>query len=376
MLVVNDVFGMQIRFKAKNLVVIHAELGQPILGNAALLENRLHILLGDHQRFRHLGLLVHGDPLADLVVDSLHHIQAAFLPQGGGQQGFKGLFLLSSRLGCRGVKYRFNEGILPHLHIVGIVQGIVDIGGAVVKGREQEAQHGSRYHLVHGTIVEDLFLRHIMQIGFGLLHRADGADQIGVGFVAVVTLAEIILALKGNVIAVTANQDQVSPLHAHRVNDLLIEGSQQLLILQLALPQIHQQLVLRGICHLRGFEGNINEILSQRAGQGAAQQGKIFVGFILRHHTGGLTEGGDDLLVVIDIAAVQGGDIAPLPAQMAANFADFLINHRENLVFVRFMPVYYSTYFRKNPVQKGRRAGWLSLVCQKASQSLPTVVGK
>ena len=30
MLVVNDVFGMQIRFKAKNLVIIHAELGQPI----------------------------------------------------------------------------------------------------------------------------------------------------------------------------------------------------------------------------------------------------------------------------------------------------------------------------------------------------------
>ena len=36
---------------------------------------------------------------------------------------------------------------------------------------------------------------------------------------------------------------------------------------------------------------------------------------------------GDNLLVVVDITAVDGGHIAAVPAQMPPNLADFLINH-------------------------------------------------
>ena len=128
MLVVDDVLGMQVRFKAEGLVVIHAELGQMLLLHAAGGQDLLHILLGDHQRLRHLGFLVHLDPLTDLIMDGLNHIHAALLPQGIAQQRFKGLLLLCGRLGNRGIEQGFDQGILIFLDILGIVKGVIDVG--------------------------------------------------------------------------------------------------------------------------------------------------------------------------------------------------------------------------------------------------------
>ena len=85
--------------------------------------------------------------------------------------------------------------------------------------------------------------------------------------------------------------------------------------------------MLRGACHLTCLEGDVNEILADGAGKGAAQKGKIFVGLILRHDAGTLAKLGDDLLIVVHIAAVNGRDIATVPPQMPPDFTDFLIIH-------------------------------------------------
>ena len=79
--------------------------------------------------------------------------------------------------------------------------------------------------------------------------------------------------------------------------------------------------------NLTGFEGDVNEVAPDGAGQGAPQKGKILVPFVFRHDARGLAEFGDNLLVVVDITAVDGGHIAAVPAQMPPNLADFLINH-------------------------------------------------
>ena len=54
---------------------------------------------------------------------------------------------------------------------------------------------------------------------------------------------------------------------------------------------------------------------------------KILIGFVLGHDAGGETELRDDFLIVVDKAAEELGNIAALPAQMASDFADFLIDH-------------------------------------------------
>ena len=82
-----------------------------------------------------------------------------------------------------------------------------------------------------------------------------------------------------------------------------------------------------GICYLRSFKSQVDEVFAQGAAKGAAQDGKVFFRLVFRHHADALLEFGDDLLVIVDVASVDGGDVAPLPANMTAQLADFLIIH-------------------------------------------------
>ena len=210
---------------------------------------------------------------------------------------------------------------------MGVVQGVINIGRPVVKGREQESQRRGGNHLVHRAVVEQLFLRDVVKIRLGLLDGADGAENEGVGLVGIVRLRIAVLALEGNVVAVAAQQNQVIALDGNGVDDLLAEFPAKRVVRQLGLPQIHEHFMLRGACHLTCLEGDVNEILADGAGKRAAQKGKIFVGLVLRHDAGTLAELGDDLLIVVHIAAVNGRDIAAIPPQMPPDLADFLIVH-------------------------------------------------
>ena len=175
--------------------------------------------------------------------------------------------------------------------------------------------------------MEGLFLRDVVQPALGLLHRADGAQDVGIGLVGIVLLKGIVPGLKGHVIGVIAHQNQVIALHNHGVDDLLIEAQAKLVVLQLAGAQIHQQLVLGRRSHLTGFEGDVNEIPPDGTREGSAQKGKILIPLVFRHDARGLPEFGNDFLIVVDITTVNSGHIAAIPAQMATDLADFLINH-------------------------------------------------
>jgi len=306
-----------------------------LLRYTALAQNGLDLLLGNHQRVCNLCFLMHLDPLADLVMDSLYQIHAAILMQSGGEQSLKGLLLFRGGLGRIGVKDGLHECFMALLDVLGVHQGIVNVCGAVVEGREQETQLRSGDHLVDGAVVEKLFFCHIVQIGLGLLDRTDGANKEGVAFLALILLEGIVLALEGHVIGFTAQQDQVVFIEGHRVDDLLIQLVAKLLVLTAAFPQFHQQLVLRRIRHLSGLEGDVDQILSDGAGEGALEQGKILFAFVLGHNAERLAEFRNDLLVVIDVAAIDIGHITAIPAQVPPELADFLIIHGLFLAYVK-----------------------------------------
>ena len=105
--------------------------------------------------------------------------------------------------------------------------------------------------------------------------------------------------------------------------------------------------------HLGGLEGDINQILANGTGQHPLEEGKILVPLVFRHNAGALAELRNDLLVVIDKAAIDFRNIAAISAQMAANLADFLIVHGVTS-FLYEMPPYYSTGVRKNPEENRR----------------------
>ena len=269
--------------------------------------------------------------LAQLVVNLLDHIHAALVVKSRGQQGLEGLLLLIGRLWDGSIENGLDKSVVALLDVLGVEQGVVDIGGAVVKSREQEAQLRCGDHLSHGAVVEQFFLSNIVQVGLCLLHGADGADHEGIAFLTLVLLERIVLALEGHVIGLAAQEDQVIVLEGDGVDDLLVEAPPQLVILQLAVSQVHQQLMLRGACHLGRLKGDVDQILAQTAGQGPLQEGKVLFSFVLRHDAQGLAELGDNLLLAIDVAAIDIRHITAVPAQVPPDLADFLIIHCCNL---------------------------------------------
>ena len=64
------------------------------------------------------------------------------------------------------------EGLIAVLLVSGVVEGIVNIGGAVIEGREQESQLRRGYHIVSTAIVKYLFFCHVPQSRLRQLHRA------------------------------------------------------------------------------------------------------------------------------------------------------------------------------------------------------------
>ena len=122
-------------------------------------------------------------------------------------------------------------------------------------------------------------------------------------------------------------QDQVAPLQRHCVDHLPEEGGDRVLVLQAGIPQGHEETVLLAVDHLLGVEADAQQVPAQTAGQGPPEDAQQGVLLILGHHSQGLVELGDDLLVLIHITAADVGDAGLFPAEPAADLGDFFFVH-------------------------------------------------
>src|SRR5699024_10594223 len=77
---------------------------------------------------------------------------------------------------------------------------------------------------------------------------------------------------------------------------------------------------------LRG-NGEIQEVFSQGAREGALQNAQHLLLFIVEHHAHGLGKPGEYLAGIADIAAVNGCDITAIRPEPAANFRNFSLLH-------------------------------------------------
>lgn len=149
------------------------------------------------------------NPLTQIIVDFLDNFDGAFFLQRGSEEILEGLLLLVGRLRCWGIEYGGQETSVDICRIAGIEQGVVDIGRSVVEGREQETQLRHSGKIGNATIVKFLLLWDIVQGGLGLLDRADGTQQVLVGFVGILCVAVAIFVFEGNIVCIAANEDQV-----------------------------------------------------------------------------------------------------------------------------------------------------------------------
>ena len=133
---IDHIGGMDLGIKAKGFIIVNVKFGDSILRNTAFLQRLLYLLFGYRQGFRNLAFLVHCDLLAQLIMDILHHVYGAFFLQATAEQGLEGLFLFVGRL-CHGrIEHSLHKGFVVILHILTVIQGIVDIGCPMIESRK------------------------------------------------------------------------------------------------------------------------------------------------------------------------------------------------------------------------------------------------
>ena len=85
--------------------------------------------------------------------------------------------------------------------------------------------------------------------------------------------------------------------------------------------------MLLSVDHLLGGKGDVDQILAHSAGQDFAQQGQKFFALFRVQHGQRLVKLGDDLPVLIDIAAAYMGNTAAVWPDAPPQLANFFFIH-------------------------------------------------
>ena len=193
--------------------------------------------------------------------------------------------------------------------VLAVKQGVIDVGGPVVKGREQEAQGRGLGDMPGGAAPKLLVPVAVLQGQGGILHRAYGAHEIPEHRLRCVGDLLIVPAAMGHVIGIGGQQNQIAALaHVDGVDDPAVQALPGVGVLQLRLAQGLQQAVLVAVRHLGGGKHDVDEVPAQGAGQGLFQQVQIHLLLLLGQQAQRRVHIGDDLAAAADIAAVYLAD--------------------------------------------------------------------
>ena len=272
-----DIGRAQGRVLAQLLLTAAAE-GFGMLGtHAAVFQNIPHLPIREGQRLRVLALLMDSHALRELLMHGLHHVKAAILLQTLAQDFAEQLLLPAGGNGRLGAENSVHKILMPLAAVLGVEQGVIDIGGAPVKCREKEAQLRRCDRLPDGCAVKALFLRRIAQLRLALLHRADAADKIPVGISSAVLVKLPILAVMGHIIDIKGHEDEIiALLHVEIVHNAAAKFLSQGGVLQLGFAKLAEELVLLPVHDLLGGKADVQQVFAQSAGEPLFQKAQVF----------------------------------------------------------------------------------------------------
>lgn len=234
---VHQIAGAQAGLRAEGLVILGLKGIHMGGGHAAGGQDGPHLPLGEQEGLLLLAGLVLFDHVPQLAVDGLDHMIAAILRQRLPQEGLKGLLLDGGRHGRRGAEQGVNELRVVLPDVPGVVEGIIEVGGALVKGGEEEACLRRRDDPVRLQVVEGIFIDKVAQGGLGQLHRADGAQDVGEHLVGGVVHPLPVFGPVGDVVGVVSQEDEIVPLQGEGGDDPLEQGLHGLFVRQGGAPQ-------------------------------------------------------------------------------------------------------------------------------------------
>ena len=115
------------------------------------------------------------------------------------------------------------------------------------------------------------------QLGLALLDGADAAEKVGKDLIRGIPHHGIVLCAAGHIVVVVNQQDQVAAfLQLQRVDHLPVECLPDLPVLQLGVPQGHEQAVFLTVRHLLGGKHQVDQVAAQRTGQGLFKSERYF----------------------------------------------------------------------------------------------------
>jgi alpha-L-fucosidase len=78
-------------------------------------------------------------------------------------------------------------------------------------------------------------------------------------------------------------QKQIDFWRADELNAMVRQLQPQIIVLEGSSTQIHQQLMLRTVCHLSSTEGDVQQVLTHGTGKGTLHKAKVPIRLIFRH---------------------------------------------------------------------------------------------
>ena len=178
----------------------------------------------------------------------------------------------------------------------------------------------------------------VFQLQRGSLYGADTAHEVLVHRVRPLGKRLVVPALIGHVVGVGGQQNKIVGLaHVHGVDDAPVQRLAGILIPGIRLTDGLQQAVLVAVGHLCGGKLDVEEISAQRAGQSFFHKAQIHLLFLLGHESHGGVNIRNDLLVAVDVAAVDFVDGASVRLEAPAYFVEFFLVHSVSVRMAWFL---------------------------------------
>ena len=162
------------------------------------------------------------------------------------------------------MEYCIDKLLMQFSLFAGVKKRIVDVGAAVIKGREQKAQLRRSNCLTGGTM-KLVISGEIAQFRFSRFNRADRTQNIGKDLLRFLGSHGVAIST-GHIIAVACQQQQIIALaHVQRLNDFLIKCLPHPSILRTGCAQVHQHSVFFPRHDLLVGKHNIDQVFPERS---------------------------------------------------------------------------------------------------------------
>ena len=194
---------------------------------------------------------------------------------------------------------------MPFILFAGIVESVVQVGHAVVIGREEEALVRLLDHPFPSLVDEHAGIRIIAEAVPAFCDGAEAAQQEGIDIVGSVLQICPVRGPGGDIIHAVHQEDQVLARSFVGLHYLFEKFGDQLLVFQFALLEPVEEFLAASLLFLLQRELQVEEVPSQLAGKGLFEDITVFFRAFLLHGQEGLLHFHEDLAVIVHIYAPE-----------------------------------------------------------------------